>query len=96
MPITPIEELILLALVQKELYGLEIIRCIAECSDGKREIKVGSLYPALKSLEDKGLVDSEWGDGIGARRRYYCLTSAGVKTVEGAIEFRQRVIDWVP
>lgn len=96
MPITPIEELILLTLAGKRLYGKDMQRCIAECSDHKRELKSGSIYPTLTSLEDKGLVYSEWGDGIGARRRYYCLTAAGVKAVEGAIWFRQRVIDWVP
>lgn len=90
--ISPIEELILLSLARKRLYGLEITRCIAECSDNNRELKVGSLYPALRSLEGKGLVDSEWE----AQRHYYCLTEAGVKAIEGAIAFRQRLIDWVP
>jgi DNA-binding PadR family transcriptional regulator len=93
--ITPIEEIVLLALVQKELYGLEMIRCVAECSGNTRELKPGSIYPALASLERKGLVDSAWGEGIGGRRRYYCLTVAGVKEIEGAIGFRQRLIDWV-
>jgi PadR family transcriptional regulator, regulatory protein PadR len=94
--ITPIEELILLALVRKELYGLEIIRCVAECSGNTRELKPGSIYPTLASLERKGLVDSEWGEGVGGRRRYYCLTAAGVKAIEDAIGFRQRLIGWVP
>ena len=96
MQITPIEELILLALVGKELYGLEIIRCFAECSDDARKLKPGSIYPTLASLERKGLVDSERGDGIGGRRRYYCLTEDGLAAVEGAIVFRQRLIDWNP
>lgn len=96
MQITPLEEIILLALVRKQLYGLEIIRCIAECSGNKRKIKVGSLYPALGSLEGKELVESAWGDGVGVRRRYYGLTVAGVKAVEDAIGFRQRLIGWVP
>jgi PadR family transcriptional regulator, regulatory protein PadR len=95
-PITPIEEIILLALVRKELYGLEIMRCVAECSGNTRELKPGSLYPALASLERKGLVDSEWGEGDRGRRRYYCLTVAGVKVIEDAIVFRQRLIGWVP
>ena len=43
-------------------------------------IEEGSLYPALRRLEDRGLVASEWGVSENNRRaRYYSITAAGRK-----------------
>ncbi len=58
--ISPREELVLLALCNKELYGLQIPQAIAEASSGKRKMGMGTLYPVLHSLEKKGLVESRW------------------------------------
>lgn len=41
-------------------------------------IEEGSLYPALRRLEDRGRVTSEWGLSENNRRaRYYTVTPAG-------------------
>ena len=41
-------------------------------------IEEGSLYPALRRLQDRGLVTSEWGLSENNRRaRYYTITRAG-------------------
>jgi DNA-binding PadR family transcriptional regulator len=54
-----------------------------EIADHTR-IKGGTLYPLLETLQDKGLVSSEWerfpvGTGrIGSARRYYRLTPNGI------------------
>ena len=41
-------------------------------------IEEGSLYPALRRLEDKGWVTSEWGLSENNRRaRFYSITGQG-------------------
>ncbi len=40
----------------------------------------GSLYPALQRLEDRGLIEAEWGTSENNRKaRFYTLTRAGRK-----------------
>ncbi|MCY7408430.1 MAG: PadR family transcriptional regulator, partial [Alkalinema sp. CAN_BIN05] len=56
------EELILLSLYRKELYGLQIPEAIQKASEGKTKLLIGTLYPVLHSLEKKQLVESRWGD----------------------------------
>ncbi len=99
--ISPREELVMLALYSKELYGLQVPQAIAEASGGKRKIGIGTLYPVLHSLEKKGLVESRWGDEIreergGARRRYYKLTGHGVLCLEEITSFRSNLVRWQP
>ncbi|WOB66901.1 PadR family transcriptional regulator [Microcystis aeruginosa] len=99
--VTPNEELVLLSLQNKELYGLQIIESIADASGGHRKLRIGSLYPTLHSLEEKGLIKSRWGDERpddrgGARRRYYHLTQLGERTMSGIQEFRHNLLHWKP
>ena len=61
-----------------KMYGYEISQRVKELSDGRIQIKEGSLYPALRRLEDKGFVSSDWGLSENHRRaRFYSLTTAG-------------------
>ena len=47
-------------------------------TDDILRIEEGSLYPALRRLEDRGFVSSEWGISENNRRaRFYTITSAG-------------------
>lgn len=99
--VSPREELVLLALYGKELYGLQIPQAMEDASGGHRQMGIGTLYPVLHSLEKKGLVDSRWGDESrkdrgGARRRYYKLTGNGVATVESVQAFRANLLIWQP
>jgi PadR family transcriptional regulator PadR len=95
------EDLVLLALYGKELYGLQIPQAIEEASEGTRKMQIGTLYPVLHSLEKKGLVESRWGDEGrdergGARRRYYKLTGLGVTKVKSLQSFWSNLLDWQP
>lgn len=99
--VSPREELVMLALHNKELYGLQIPQAMAEASGGARQMGIGTLYPVLHSLEKKGLVESRWGDEGreergGARRRYYKLTGSGVSTLEAILSFRSNLLTWQP
>lgn len=99
--VSPREEIVLLALYNKELYGLQIPQAMEEASGGNTKMGIGTLYPVLHSLEKKGLVESRWGDEGreergGARRRYYKLTGSGVATLEAVQSFRSNLLIWQP
>ncbi len=70
--------LILKALVVQELHGYGIARWIESVSGDALQIEEGSLYPALRRLEDRGLIASHWAITEHNRRaRYYALTREG-------------------
>ena len=70
--------LILKALVVQEQHGYGIARWIADVSGDVLQIEEGSLYPALRRLEDRGFIDSRWAISDNNRRaRFYSLTRAG-------------------
>ena len=70
--------LILKSLVLEEQHGYGIARWIGETSGDVLQIEEGSLYPALRRLEDRGFITSRWAITDNNRRaRYYALTRAG-------------------
>lgn len=70
--------LILKALLGGQAHGFAIARWIEATTRDVLTIEEGSLYPALRRLEDKGWVRSEWGISENNRRaRYYTITTAG-------------------
>jgi PadR family transcriptional regulator PadR len=70
--------LILKALMAQDLHGYSIARWIEDVTRGSLMIEEGSLYPALRRLEDKGWVASSWTMSDTNRRvRVYTLTRQG-------------------
>lgn len=70
--------LILKALAGQELHGYGIARWIREATREVLEVPEGSLYPALRRLEDRGFVSARWDVSENNRRaRYYALTPSG-------------------
>lgn len=73
-----IDILILLLINQGDTYGYEIAKNIKEKSEGLYSIAEGTMYPALKRLEEKGYIESYWQDSdITGKRKYYRITQAG-------------------
>ena len=72
--------LILKALLLAPAHGYAISRYIEEKTADVLTIEEGSLYPALRRLEDRGWVTSEWGLSENNRKaRFYTITAAGRK-----------------
>jgi len=70
--------LILKSLAAQELHGYGIARWIEDITKQSLSIEDGSLYPALRRLEDRGWVDSTWEMSDTNRRvRVYALTRQG-------------------
>jgi PadR family transcriptional regulator PadR len=60
------------------LHGYAIMTAIEEISEGVLRVEEGSLYPALRRMEESGLLRAEWITREGGRRaRVYDLTAAG-------------------
>jgi len=61
-------------------HGYGIARWIEHCTDDVLQVEEGSLYPALYKLEEKGLIEADWGISEHNRRaKFYRLTAAGKK-----------------
>lgn len=72
--------LILKCLLLGAAHGYAIARWIEDTTADVLSIEEGSLYPALRRLEDRGWVTSEWGLSENNRRaRFYTITAAGRK-----------------
>ena len=69
--------LLLRLLETKDMYGYEMIEALRNKSNNVFELKAGTLYPLLHSLESKGYVMSYEDASSGKKRRYYQLTEAG-------------------
>lgn len=99
--ISKLEEDLLSLLVGRELYGLQMVDAFEQVSNGSRRITIGTLYPTLNRLEEKGLVGSRMeerpsDDKGGARRKYFKITRMGMRVLAQAEQFRQSLSDWQP
>jgi PadR family transcriptional regulator PadR len=60
------------------LHGYAIAARFEQVSGGALQLNMGTLYPALMRLEQRGLIRGNWGTTDTNRRaRYYALTAAG-------------------
>lgn len=77
-------ELLILALLEaRPRHGYEIGKLIEARSGGRLTFRIGSLYPVLVRLEDRGLISGKWMEKAGERRRrFYRLTSSGREVLE--------------
>lgn len=94
------EELVLLAVaaLQQEAYGVEIKRELETRLNEK--LSVGSIQSALKRMEEKGFLTSEFGEATqrrgGKRKRIYATTSYAMKTLTEMKEIRAGLWNALP
>ena len=70
--------LILRVLRQQPMHGWGVAQHIQQISRDVLQVNQGSLYPALRRLEERGWIDAEWGTSENNRRaRFYRLTALG-------------------
>jgi PadR family transcriptional regulator PadR len=78
---TGITELVLLNALGRAtepMYGYQIAKIIDEGRENGPIIKLGTLYPVLRSLERSGLLESRVEPSVaGPPRRYYQITESG-------------------
>ena len=70
--------LLLKLLEEQDMYGYQMIETLARRSDHTFDLKAGTLYPLLHTLEERGDIAAYLeGEGGTRPRRYYRLTAAG-------------------
>ena len=91
--ISPLQFVMLLMLRKKAMYGYELLKTLCEEFEGVWTPQTGSVYPALKKLEEHGLVRST----MKGETEYYCLSDEGenfilegVTQLPGDIQFMVR------
>jgi len=82
---------ILLALSLKERHGYGIIKQIEEDSQGKIKIGPGALYTSIRQLRETGLI-KEVDAPKDSTRRYYKLTSIGIKQLNAELAYYQNAL----
>ena len=74
-------------------HGYAISRWIRESSADDLIIEEGALYPALRRLEEAGLVASEWRRvDTGREARVYSLTPEGRRAMRAQVATWQRYV----
>jgi PadR family transcriptional regulator, regulatory protein PadR len=64
-------------------HGYAIAERIEQASDRTVELNMGTLYPALMRLEQRGFLKGKWDVTENNRRaRFYSLTAAGRRQLE--------------
>jgi DNA-binding PadR family transcriptional regulator len=66
--------LAVLSQLEEEQYGYSLIKLLGEKG---LDLDQGTLYPLLRRLESKDLLQSEWRVAGSRPRRYYRLSEAG-------------------
>ncbi|WP_100012422.1 PadR family transcriptional regulator [Lentibacillus sediminis] len=81
-------DILLLSLMnQRDMYGYEMVKILKENSRELYSMSEGTLYPALKRLENKNLLESYWGSSeLGGRRKYYRITLDGKKELSRKLQ----------
>ena len=60
------------------MHGVGVADRIHQVTRGAITVKAGSLFPALRRLEQQGWITGEWGPSENNRRaRFYTLTRTG-------------------
>ncbi|MEQ4302181.1 helix-turn-helix transcriptional regulator [Plantactinospora sp. B6F1] len=86
--------LILTALAREPMHGYGIVSEVAALSDGRLNLRPGTLYGALDRLSDEGLVEPDREEIVGGRlRRYYRLTDNGTAALTAETERLRRNVE---
>jgi PadR family transcriptional regulator PadR len=60
------------------LHGYAIAARLEQVSGGAHQINMGTLYPGLMRLEQRGLLRAKWGmSDTNRKARFYAITAAG-------------------
>lgn len=80
--------LILEMLKSENMYGYQMIKRLSEKSENVFELKEGTLYPILHTLEEENLITSYWDETTAKKRKYYAITEKGIK------QLKERKEEW--
>lgn len=94
------EEIVLLtvAVLYEDAYGVSIRKEIVDKLD--RKVSIGALQSALRRMENKGYLESIYGEATavrgGKRKRFFRVTALGMKALEYSKDVRMKLWDSIP
>ena len=95
-----LQELILMTVLvlNEDAYGNEIQRNLEERLDER--LSMGAIQTALKRMQDKGFLTSEWGEATnkrgGKRKRIYKATPTAYRVLEDMKNIRAELWQAIP
>ncbi len=102
MPVSPLQILLLTQLEDGSKYGYEMLKQLKDEFEGTWTPKTGTVYPALKSLQKKGFVDTRDMDGTD----FYHITEEGraifelmqshiLDSVDFSVKYLSVIFNWL-
>lgn len=89
-----LDVLILKTLSRGPLHGYAVSRWLRETTGDAFQVEEGALYPALRRLEKRELVEAEWGvTDTGREAKFYRLTPGGEAELRSELRRWQRYVD---
>jgi DNA-binding PadR family transcriptional regulator len=67
-------------------YGNQLMERIAQVTEGVLSVNPNTMYPLLRQLESRGLIEGKWEHPERRSRRYYSITEEGAKDYERLVE----------
>jgi PadR family transcriptional regulator PadR len=58
-------------------YGNQLMERIASLTEGVLQVNPNTMYPLLRDLESRGLIEGSWEHPDRRSRRYYAITEQG-------------------
>jgi DNA-binding PadR family transcriptional regulator len=92
--------LLVLHLIRRErAYGNSLIDSIERMTQGVVTVNPNTMYPLLRDLEGRGMIEGDWEHPDKRTRRFYSITPAGEEEYRRLVEeiepFLDSVIDSV-
>jgi PadR family transcriptional regulator, regulatory protein PadR len=87
--------LVLHFISQGPSYGNQLMERIAEMTEGVLSVNPNTMYPLLRQLESRGLIEGKWEQPDRRSRRYYSITEAGGEEYDRLVEEVRPFLDSV-
>jgi PadR family transcriptional regulator len=78
--------LVLHYISQGPAYGNQLMERIASLTEGVLQVNPNTMYPLLRDLEARGLIEGSWEHPDRRSRRYYAITKAGEDEYQSLLE----------
>jgi PadR family transcriptional regulator PadR len=78
--------LVLHYIAEGPAYGNQLMERIAGLTEGVLQVNPNTMYPLLRDMESRGLIEGSWEHPDRRSRRYYAITPAGEELYEELLD----------
>jgi DNA-binding PadR family transcriptional regulator len=94
LPLTEAFYYLLIALYTEPAHGYGIMQDVEQMSSGRVRIGAGTLYTALSTLLNKGLIEhAHVPEGVDSRRKMYAITENGKRVVAAEMKRMEELLE---